>query len=238
MEGGHEDNLQFQAVLVFPSSQAPCMGSFTVWFILLVLERYLRGGGIALWRSFLPLQTKGGPQVSSCLRLDAELQISKVKWYDSYPKLNTECVFKIQGLRSTGKTWELEKAETTQWSKTRVLQCCRRRKELVEKEQGGNRVIWVERMGMIREGWQRTLICEKNKTAKVAIFSYIRKRHEEEAACPLGRLLTSSSGRLWFWGQKRLNTEWEEKWANTVLHTRTLPGSGKGQELRWLLLRF
>lgn len=44
---------------------------------------------------------------------------------------------------------------------------------------------------------QRKLICEKNKAAKVAVFNYIRERHEEEAACPLGRLLTSSSGRLW-----------------------------------------
>lgn len=30
LEGGHEDNLQFEAVLVFPSCQAPLMGSFSV----------------------------------------------------------------------------------------------------------------------------------------------------------------------------------------------------------------
>lgn len=59
-------------------------------------------------------------------------------------------------------------------------------------------VIWVERMGMIWGGQQRTLICEKNKRAKVVIFNYIRKRHEEVATYPLGSLLTSSSGRLWF----------------------------------------
>lgn len=40
-----------------------------------------------------PLQTRGGPQVSSRLGLDAEFQISEVKWYESYPQLNTECVF-------------------------------------------------------------------------------------------------------------------------------------------------
>lgn len=82
--GGHEDKFQFEAVLVFLSSQAPLMGSFT----LLVLEKYLRGG----------------PQVSSHLRLDVELQISKVKWHEFHPKLNAECAFKIPGLRSTGKT--------------------------------------------------------------------------------------------------------------------------------------
>jgi len=110
LEGGLEDNLQFEAVLVFPYSQAPPVGSCHSVFILLLLEKYLRGGGIALWRSFLPLQTRGGRQVSHHPRLHAELQISKVKWYESYPKLNAECVFKIQGLRSTGKIWLLGKS--------------------------------------------------------------------------------------------------------------------------------
>lgn len=238
LEGGHEDNLQFGAVLVFPSSQAPRMGSFTVWLILLVLEKYLRGGGIALWRSFLHLQTRGGPQVSSHLRQDAEPQIPKVKWYEPYPKLKADCAFKIQGLRSTGKTWlsgESRNHSVEQNQSSAVLQ---KKKRAHGKRGRGYRVIWVERMGMIWGGQQRTLICEKNKRAKVVIFNYIRKRHEEVATYPLGSLLTSSTGRLWFWGQKRLNTEWEEKWGNTVLHTRTLPGSGRGQELRWLLLQF
>jgi len=46
----------------------------------------------------------------------------------------------------------------------------------MEKEEGGNRVTWVERVGMIQGEQQRTWICAKNKTAIVEIFNCVRKR--------------------------------------------------------------
>lgn len=41
----------------------------------------------------------------------------------------------------------------------------------MEKEEGGNGVMWAERMGMAQGGRQMTLTCEKNKAVKVAIFN-------------------------------------------------------------------